>query len=144
MRVLLVINENPISVDLVRGVLSLSDRESIHVRILLPVVLLRDRPSFGRLDLEWLTTRAECVAEKVADVFRARGLNTEAIVRLGDAAVNIIIEEAESWRADWIVLGQKLDEVVDGWLADTTVQCVTNYAPCSVKVVPLESWHGTI
>lgn len=143
MKVLLVVNENPISVDLVRGALSLSDRESIHVCILFPVAL-RDRPGLGQLDLEWLTNRAEYVTEKVADVFRARGLETEAFVRFGSSASNIIIEEAQSCQADWIVLGQKLDEVVDGWLADTTVQYVSNYAPCSVKVVPLESGHGTI
>jgi nucleotide-binding universal stress UspA family protein len=143
MKALLVVDENPISVDLVRGVLSLNDWENMHVRILVPIPL-RDRPGLGQLDLEWLRNRAEYVAEKVADVFRARGLDTEALVRFGSSASKVIIEEAQSSQADWIVLGQKLDEAVDGWLADTTVQYVSNYAPCSVKVVPLESWHGTL
>jgi len=143
MKVLLVVNENPISVDLVRGALSLSDWERMRVRILFPVEL-RDRPGLGQLDREWLTNRAEVVAEKVADVFRARGLETETLVRFDSSASSIIIEEAQRFQADWIVLGQKPDDVVDGWLADTTVQYVSNYAPCSVKVVPLESWHGTL
>lgn len=143
MKVLLVVNGNPISVDLVRGALSLSDRENMHVRILFPIAL-RDRPGLGQLDREWLTNRAEVCAEKVADVFRARGLNTETLVRFGNSSSSIIIEEARGFQADWIVMGQKLDEVVDGWLADNTAQYVSNYAPCSVKVVPLESWHGTL
>lgn len=143
MKVLVIVNENPISVDLVRGALSLSDWGSMHVRILFPIAL-RDRPGLGELDREWLTSRGEFAAEKVADVFRARSLKTEVAVRFGNSASSIIIEEAQSFQAEWIVLGQRLDEVVDGWMVDTTVQYVSNYAPCSVKVVPLESWHGTL
>jgi nucleotide-binding universal stress UspA family protein len=143
MRVLVVVNKNPISVDLVRGALSLSDWEKMHIRILFPIPL-RDRPGLTELDREWLTNQGEYIAEKVVDVFRARCQEAEAVVRFGDSASSIIIKEAQSFQADWIVLGQRLDEVVDGWMVDTTVQYVSNYAPCSVKVVPLESWHGTL
>ena len=143
MRILVVVNENPVSVDLVRGALSLSDWERMHIRILFPIPL-RERPGLTELDREWLTNHGEYVAEKVADVFRGRGLETDVVVRFGDSASSIIIKEAQSFQADWIVLGQKLDEVVDGWMVDTTVQYVSNYAPCSVKVVPVESWHGTL
>ena len=143
MKVLLVVNENPISVDLVRGALSLSDGESLLVRVLFPVEL-RDRPRLEPLDLEWLTNRAERIAEKVADVFHARGMPAEVSVRFGSTISTIILDEAQRYRADWIVLGQKLNDVTDGWLADPTAQYVSNYAPCSVKVVPLESWHGTL
>ena len=143
MRVLLVVNENPVSVDLVRGALSLSDWDKLHVRILFPIPL-RDRPGLSELDREWLTNQGEYVAEKVADVLRGRSLETDVAVRFGESASSIIIKEAQSFQAEWIVLGQRLDEVVDGWMVDTTVQYVSNYAPCSVKVVPLESWHGTL
>lgn len=143
MRVLLVVNENPVSVDLVRGALSLSDWDRLHVRILFPIPL-RDRPGLSELDREWLTNQGEYVAEKVADVFRSRSLETDVAVCFGESASSIIIKEAQSFQAEWIVLGQRLDEVVDGWIVDTTVQYVSNYAPCSVKVVPLESWHGTL
>jgi nucleotide-binding universal stress UspA family protein len=143
MKVLVVVNENPISVDLVRGALSLSAWEKMNIRILFPIAL-RDRPGLSELDREWLTNQGEYVAEKIADVFRARCQKTETVVRFGDSASSIIIKEAESFQADWIVLGQRLDEVVDGWMVDTTVQYVSNYAPCSVKVVPLETWHGTL
>ena len=143
MNVLLVVDENPVSVDLVRSTLSLSDGQTMRVCVLFPIPL-RDRPGLGPLDREWLENRAESVAEKVADVFRARGVQTELLVRFGSSSSNIIIEQARKCQADWIVLGQKLDDVVDGWLADTTVQYVSNHAPCAVKVVPLESWHGTL
>ena len=143
MKVLVVVNENPISVDLVRGALSLSDWEKMHIRILFPIAL-RERPGLTELDREWLTNQGEYVAEKVADVFRARCQRTETAVRFGDSASSIIIKEAQGFQAEWIVLGQRADEVVDGWMVDTTVQYVSNYAPCSVKVVPLESWHGTL
>jgi nucleotide-binding universal stress UspA family protein len=143
MRVLVVVNENPVSVDLVRGALSLSDWNRMHIRILFPIAL-RDRPGLSELDREWMTNQGERMAEKVADVFRGRSLETEVAVRFGDSASSIIIKEAEAFQAEWIVLGQRLDEVVDGWMVDTTVQYVSNYAPCSVKVIPLESWHGTL
>src|SRR4030095_5173518 len=143
MKVLVVVNENPISVDLVRGALSLSAWEKMNIRILFPIAL-RDRPGLSELDREWLTNQGEYAAEKIADVFRARCQKTEMVVRFGDSASSIIIKEAESFQADWIVLGQRLDEFVDGWMVDTTVQYVSNYAPCSVKVVPLETWHGTL
>jgi nucleotide-binding universal stress UspA family protein len=115
----------------------------MHIRILFPIPL-RDRPGLGELDREWLTNHGEYVAEKVADVFRGRSLDAEVVVRFGDSSSSIIVKEAQSFQAEWIVLGQKPDEVVDGWMVDTTVQYVSNYAPCSVKVVPLESWHGTL
>jgi len=143
MKVLVVVHENPVSLDLVRGALSLGDWERMHVRILFPIAL-RDRPGLSELDREWLTNQGEYVAEKVADVFRVRSLKTEVVVRFGDSASSTIIKEAQGFQAEWIVLGQRLDEVVDGWMVDTTVQYVSNYAPCSVKVVPLESWHGTL
>jgi len=97
----------------------------------------------GQLDLE-CTNRAERVAEKVADVLRAQRVSTEVVVRVGKGAADIIVQQANALRADCIVLGQKLDDAVEDWLADTTVQGVSNLAPCSVKVVPLESWHGRI
>jgi nucleotide-binding universal stress UspA family protein len=143
MRVLVVVNENPVSVDLVRGALALGDWDRMHIRILFPIPL-RDRPGLGELDREWLTNQGEYIAEKVADVFRGRSLDTEVVVRFGESASSIIVKEAQSFQAEWVVLGQRLDEVVDGWMVDTTVQYVSNYAPCSVKVVPLESWHGTL
>ena len=143
MKVLVVVNENPISVDLVRAALSLGDLARMHVLVLFPIAL-RDRPGLGELDREWLTNQGEGVAEKVADVFRTRSLKTEVVVRFGDSASSIIIEEAKRFQAEWIVLGQRLDEDVDEWIVDATVQYVSNYAPCSVKVVPLESWHGTL
>jgi nucleotide-binding universal stress UspA family protein len=143
MNVLLVVNENPVSVDLVRSTLSLSDGHAMRVCILFPIPL-QNRPDLGPLDREWLANRAEVVIEKVGDVFRARGIETELLVRFGPSTPNVIIEQAQKCQADWIVLGQKLDDVVDGWLADTTVQYVSNYAPCAVRVVPLESWHGTL
>jgi len=143
MKVLVVVHENPVSLDLVRGALSLGDWDSMHVRILFPIAL-RDRPGLSELDREWLTNQGEYVAEKVADVFRVRSLKTDVVVRFGDSASSTIIKEAQGFQAEWIVLGQRLDEVVDGWMVDTTVQYVSNYAPCSVKVVPLESWHGTL
>lgn len=115
----------------------------MQVRVLYPIAL-RDRPGLGELDREWLTNHGEYVADKVADVFRVRTPNTEVVVRFGESESIVIIKEAQSFQADWIVLGQRLDEAVDGWMVDTTVQYVSNYAPCSVKVVPLESWHGTV
>ena len=71
MRVLVVVNENPVSVDLVRGALALGDWDRMYIRILFPIPL-RERPGLGELDREWLTNQGEYVAEKVADVFRGR------------------------------------------------------------------------
>ena len=56
----------------------LSDWERMHIRILFPIPL-RDRPGLTELDREWLTNHGEYVAEKVADVFRGRGLDTDVV-----------------------------------------------------------------
>ena len=140
MNVLLVVNENPVSVDLVRSALSLSDGTDLIVRILFPIAL-RDLPDLGPLGREWLTNLAEHVAGKVAGVFRARGLKTEPLARFGESTSSIIIEEAKKFRAGWIVLGQRPEESVE---VDNTIQCLSKHAPCSVKVVPIVSWHGIL
>src|SRR5687767_15065011 len=102
MKVLVVVHENPVSLDLVRGALSLGDWDRMHVRILFPIAL-RDRPGLSELDREWLTNQGEYVAEKVADVFRLRSLKTDVVVRFGDSASSTIIKEAQVFQAEWIV-----------------------------------------
>jgi nucleotide-binding universal stress UspA family protein len=143
MKVLVVVNENPISVDLVRAALSLGDLARMRVLVLFPIPL-RDRPVLGELDREWLTNQGEGVAEKVADVFRARSLKTEVVARFGDSASSIIIEEAKRFQAEWIVLGQRLDEDVDGWMVDTTVEYVSTHSSWFGEVVPFGTRHGTL
>jgi len=83
---------------------------------------------------EELTTHAEQLTAGVAERLRASGLRVEAAVRDGDPR-SVIVDEAESWSADLIVIGTHGYTGIKRWLLGSSAQAVVTHAPCSVEVV---------
>ena len=81
-----------------------------------------------------LTTRAEQLSAGVAERLRAAGLTAETAVRDGDPR-SVIVEEAEEWDADLIVVGSHGYTGLKRWLLGSVAQSVVGHAPCSVEVV---------
>lgn len=81
-----------------------------------------------------LTTRAEQLTAGVAETLRASGLSAETAIRDGDPR-SVIVDEAERWSADLIVIGTHGYTGIKRWLLGSVAQAVVSHAPCSVEVV---------
>jgi nucleotide-binding universal stress UspA family protein len=83
---------------------------------------------------EELTKRADQLTADVAEKVRAAGLTAETAVRDGDPR-SAIVDEAEEWDADLIVVGSHGYTGLKRWLLGSVAQSVVSHAPCSVEVV---------
>src|SRR5829696_2448851 len=83
---------------------------------------------------EALTKRADQLTAGVAEKVRAAGLTAETAVRDGDPR-SAIVDEAEAWDADLIVVGSHGYTGLKRWLLGSVAQSVVSHAPCSVEVV---------
>jgi nucleotide-binding universal stress UspA family protein len=81
-----------------------------------------------------ITARAEQLTAGVAETLRASGLNAETATLEGDPRT-VIVDEAERWPADLIVIGTHGYTGIKRWLLGSVAQAVVSHAPCSVEVV---------
>ena len=79
-------------------------------------------------------TDAQAVTTRAAETIRTSGLAAETAVREGDPRT-MIIDEAEQWDADLIVVGSHGRTGVTRWLLGSVAQAVVAHAGCSVEVV---------
>jgi nucleotide-binding universal stress UspA family protein len=77
---------------------------------------------------------AEQLTRGAAEALKQTGLATETAVREGDPRA-AIVDEAEDWRADLIVVGSHGRTGLTRWLLGSVAQAVVGHAPCSVEVV---------
>jgi nucleotide-binding universal stress UspA family protein len=77
---------------------------------------------------------AEQIAGRAVDGLTPAGLTTETAVREGDPR-SAIVDEAEEWEADLIVVGSHGRTGLSRWLLGSVAQAVVGHAPCSVEVV---------
>ena len=83
---------------------------------------------------EELTRRADQLTAGVAERLRAGGFTAETAVRDGDPRP-VIVDEAEEWGADLIIVGSHGYTGPKRWLLGSVAQSVVGHAPCSVEVV---------
>jgi nucleotide-binding universal stress UspA family protein len=81
-----------------------------------------------------LTKHTDQLTAGVAEKLRAAGLTAETTVRDGDPR-SVIVDEAEEWDADLIVVGSHGYTGLKRWLLGSVAQSVVSHAPCSVEVV---------
>jgi nucleotide-binding universal stress UspA family protein len=81
-----------------------------------------------------LATGAEEIATRAADALKNVGVSTETVVREGDPR-SAIVDEADEWGADLIVVGSHGRTGLKRWLLGSVAQAVVGHASCSVEVV---------
>jgi nucleotide-binding universal stress UspA family protein len=81
-----------------------------------------------------LKKRAEELTLTAAETLRGEGLTIETAVRDGDPRA-VIVDEAENWAADLIVLGSHGYTGIKRLLLGSVASAVVSQAPCSVEVV---------
>jgi len=81
-----------------------------------------------------LTKRATKLTQKTSESLKRKGLKGESAVREGDAR-SVIVDEAQKWSADLIVLGSHGYSGIKRLLLGSVASSVASHAPCSVEIV---------
>jgi nucleotide-binding universal stress UspA family protein len=142
MKILLAIDESPPSYEAVDEVASRSGPTEIIVRVLhavgkfVPPAQELWYDVGGDLDeaRHVIKTRAELEAGQVAEQLRMRGFTVDVAVRDGEPGP-AIIEEAQEWDADLIVVGSSGHTGIRRMLEGSVSQYVLDHAPCPVEIV---------
>jgi len=77
---------------------------------------------------------ADELTTRFANWLCSTGITAEKQVRSGDPKT-VIIDEAQEWGADLIVVGSHGHTGIKRWLLGSVAQSVVSHAPCSVYVV---------
>ena len=141
MKVLLPVDGSPYSEEAVRSFKERPWPANSIVRLLAAVEFVT--PPIGEVvytggDMDRTREDMKKVAEELvartAASLKNSGLTIETAVREGDPR-NVIVEEAEQWGADLIVMGTHGYTGLKRLLLGSVAQAVVAHAPCSVEVV---------
>ena len=91
------------------------------------------RESLVRIGKE-VRKRARDLTEKIAASLRRKAIKTQVAVLEGDPRSRIV-DEAEKWAADLIVMGSHGYTGIKRLLLGSVASSVVSHAPCSVEVV---------
>lgn len=148
MRILLAIDDSKYSEAAIETVIEQARAQETEVRVLHvvePPTLLVAREMGGydpALENAWESQRhqADVVVAKAVEVLRARGLKVTAAVEDGDPKSKIL-DVAEEWQADLIVLGSHGQKGLSRFLMGSIPDAVARHAHCSVEIVRIRPAH---
>lgn len=80
------------------------------------------------------TADADHLTARAAEAVKAAGVSAETTVREGDPR-SVIVDEADEWGADLIVVGSHGRTGAKRWLLGSVAGSIVSHAPCSVEVV---------
>lgn len=142
MKILLAVDDSKFSEAAVQAVIAQSKAQSAEVRVLHVV----DTPSLlvtremgvydPAIEAAWEAQREQgkALVEKTAETLRSHGLKCTTELQEGDPKSKII-EEAEKWGADLIVVGSHGRKGLERFLLGSVAETVARHARCSVQVV---------
>jgi len=90
---------------------------------------------FTSIIQEW-RAQAEATVLQTAKVLQSVGFKTNTIVREGEAKTSIL-EYADEWRPDLIMVGSHGRKGLDRFLLGSVSDAVARHAQCSVQIVRL-------
>jgi nucleotide-binding universal stress UspA family protein len=142
MRILLAIDDSRFSQAAIETVIEQARPQDTDVRILHvvespPLLVAREMGGYEpalETALESQKQNAEALVMKAAELLRARGLKVAATLEVGDAKSKIL-DVAEEWRADLIVVGSHGRRGFERFLMGSVSDAVARHAKCSVQIV---------
>jgi nucleotide-binding universal stress UspA family protein len=132
MKVLLAFNGSDLSNAALRAVISEHRPENCEVQVLY-IVPVDEWDGKG--------SRAQTVVERARRELREAGFKVEAEVLKGTSSY-AILEAAEKWQADLIVLGWHARTALKRFLFGSIPYAVVHHAPCSVELVRAKTVGG--
>jgi nucleotide-binding universal stress UspA family protein len=142
MRILLAIDDSRFSQAAIETVIEQARPQDTDVRILHvvespPLLVAREMGGYEpalETALESQKQNAEALVMKAAELLRARGLKVAAALEVGDPKSKIL-DVAEEWRADLIVVGSHGRRGFERFLMGSVSDAVARHAKCSVQIV---------
>ncbi|MDR3727582.1 MAG: universal stress protein [Terracidiphilus sp.] len=139
MRVLLGIDDSKFSGEGLRAIINQFRPENTEVKVLhvlQPFVpLAPPEMSMGYVpELEYQKKPALALVERTAAELRSAGFKVDTAVEVGDVRERII-DIAEQWRADLIVVGSHGRGGIESFLLGSVAESVARHAKCSVEIV---------
>ena len=142
MRILLAIDDSRFSQAAIETVIEQARPHDTDVRILHvvespPLLVAREMGGYDpalETALESQKQNAEALVRKAAELLRARGIKVAAALEMGDPKSKIL-DVAEEWRADLIVLGSHGRRGFERFLMGSVSDAVARHAKCSVQIV---------
>jgi nucleotide-binding universal stress UspA family protein len=142
MKVLLAVDDSEYSVAAARQVAKRPWPTGSTVRVLtviepFPPIAIEpwygEPESFVHIDKQVLK-RAQNLTKRTAGNLKKKGIKTQAAVLEGDARFRIV-DEADRWAADLIVMGSHGYTGMKRLLLGSVASSVVGHAPCSVEIV---------
>jgi len=142
MRILVAIDDSRFSQAAIETVIEQARPQDTDVRILHvvespPLLVAREMGGYDpalETALESQKQNAEALVLKAAELLRARGLKVAAALEVGDPKSKIL-DVAEEWRADLIVVGSHGRRGFERFLMGSVSDAVARHAKCSVQIV---------
>jgi nucleotide-binding universal stress UspA family protein len=142
MRILLAIDDSKFSDAAIEVVLEQARPHGTEVRVLhvlesSPLLVARELGGFEpalETALQFQKQHAEAVVAKAAGLLRARELKVTSALEMGDPKSKIL-DVAEEWHADLIVLGSHGRKGLNRFLMGGVSDAVARHACCSVEIV---------
>jgi nucleotide-binding universal stress UspA family protein len=146
MKILLAVDDSKFSEAAVQAVLAQARPQETEVRVLHvlePPSLLLGREMGGydpEFEAVWrdLQEQAKALVEKAAGKLRTAGFSVTPALEEGDPKSKII-DVANEWNADLIVLGSHGRKGLQRFLMGSVADSVARHANCSVEIVRLSS-----
>jgi nucleotide-binding universal stress UspA family protein len=132
MKILLAIDSSAGSLDVISEVAARPWPAQTVVHILSVVDL--GRSVNERSLIQAATEAARGLVKNAAERLAAAGLDTSTAVIQGHARTSIV-ESAEGWGADFVIVGSHGHGPVERFLLGSVAQAVIRHAPCSVEIV---------
>lgn len=139
MKILFGIDDSDYSGDGLRAIINQFRPENTEVKVLhvlQPVVpLAPPEMSLGYVpELEYQKKPALALVERTAEKLRTAGFKVDTAVEVGDVRERII-DTAEEWHADLIVVGSHGQGGIESFLLGSVAESVARHARCSVEIV---------
>lgn len=145
MRLLLPIDNSKFSIAAAELVIEQARPSDTEIRVLYvvepPSFLASDTAPghYPALDAPWWKQekdRAQAIVDETADFLRSKGLKATGLIEEGDPKSKIL-EVAQSWPADLIVIGSHGRKGLQHFLMGSVSDAVSRHADCSVEIVRL-------
>ncbi len=139
MKILIGIDDSKSSGDVVKAVVTQFRTENTEIRVLHVLQPFVPAPPQMAADyapeLELLQQPAHELVERIAKELRSAGFKkVDTAVEIGDIR-ETIIDSADAWRADLIVVGSHGQRGIQRFLLGSVAEFVARHAKCSVEIV---------